>query len=220
MGWLTKSLSTSIGKKVVQAITGILLILFLVVHFAGNYTIWGGETTFTNYVATLESLGWATHIIEVLLALVFIIHIYIGLKLAYDNKQATPVKYKVYKSWKFVDFSARFTAVSGILILIFLIVHLITFWYAYKFNANGRELYEIVVDWFQNPVYSIFYILMLFVLGVHISHGFKSAFQTFGWNHPKYNPFIEKLSTVLAWIFGLGFSLIPLYFYFNMMGGN
>lgn len=220
MGWLIKSLSTSIGKKVVQAITGILLILFLVVHFVGNYTIWGGRETFTNYVSTLESLGWITHVIEVLLALVFIIHIYIGLKLAIENKLATPVKYKVYKSWKFVDFSARFTAVSGILILIFLIVHLVTFWYAYKFNANGRELYEIVVDWFQSPIYSIFYVLMLFVLGVHVSHGFKSAFQTFGWNHPKYNPLIEKLSTILAWIFGLGFSLIPLYFYFNMMGGN
>ncbi len=220
MGWLTNSMSTSIGKKTIQAVTGILLILFLIVHFAGNYTIWGGEETFTAYVSTLESFGWFTHVIEILLALVFIIHIYVGLKLAWDNNKAKPQKYEVYKSNKLIDFSARYTWQTGVLILIFLIIHLLTFWYEFKFNANGRELYQIVTDWFRNPVYSLFYILMLITVGVHVSHGFKSAIQTFGWNHPKYNSWIEKTSTFLAWLFGLGFSLIPLYFYFTSVGGK
>lgn len=226
MGWLTRSLSTSIGKKTIQAITGLLLILFLIVHFAGNYTIWGGETLFTAYVSTLESLGWFTHIIEILLALVFIIHIYVGLLLAWQNYKATPNRYsiwsknKIYKSSELIDFSARYTWQTGVLVLIFLLVHLFTFWYQFKFNANGRELYEIVVDWFKNPIYSAFYILLLITLAVHISHGFKSAFQTFGWNHPKYTPWIEKFSTFLAWLFGVGFSLIPVYFYFISLGGK
>jgi len=220
MGWFSRSLSTSIGKKVIQAVTGLLLILFLLIHFAGNYTIWGGEAAFNSYVNTLLSFGWFTYTIEILLALVFIIHIYVGLLLALQNYKAKPKKYHVYKSKKLVDFSARYVWQTGILVLIFLIIHLANFWYTYNFNANGRDLYTIVSDLFHSTFYGIFYVLFLITLGFHIAHGFKSALQTFGWNHPKYNSWIEKTSTFLAWFFGLGFSLIPIIFYFTFLGGK
>jgi len=131
-----------------------------------------------------------------------------------------PITYKKYESNSLIKFSARYTWQTGLLILLFLILHLITFWYEFKFGTPHRELYDIVVAWFHNPLYSLLYILFLITLGVHIHHGFQSAFQTFGWNHPKYTPWVEKFSTFLAWLFGLGFSLIPLYFYFTSIGGK
>ncbi len=220
MGWLSRSLSTSIGKKVVMAVTGLLLVLFLIVHLAGNYTIWGGKSAFTAYVHALESLGWFTHVLEIILGLLFLVHVYNGLKLAIDNSEKRPEQYKVYKSNELIDFSARYTWQTGVLILLFLVIHLATFWYEYKFGPEGRELYDIVVTWFQNPLYSLFYVLLMITVGIHIHHGFQSAFQTLGWTHPKYTPWVEKTGTALAWIFGLGFSIIPIYFYFTSMGGN
>ena len=220
MGWLSRSLTTSIGKKVVMAVTGLLLVLFLIIHLAGNYTIWGGESTFTAYVHGLESFGWFTHVIEIIFALFFLVHVYNGLELAIKNSEKRPEQYKVYKSNELIDFSARYTWQTGVLILLFLIIHLSTFWYEYKFASQGRELYEIVVTWFQNPLYSLFYVLLMITLGIHIHHGFQSAFQTLGWTHPKYTPWVKKTGTAIAWIFSLGFSLIPIYFYFTSMGGN
>ena len=220
MGWLSRSLSTSVGKKMVMAVTGLLLIMFLVIHFIGNYTIWGGREVFTAYVSALESLGWFTHVIEVLLALVFLIHIYYGLSLAVSNDAKRPIGYKKYESNKLIKFSARYTWQTGLLILLFLVIHLITFWYEFKFGTPHRELYDIVVAWFHNPLYALIYVLFLITLGVHIHHGFESAFQTFGWNHPKYTPWIEKFGTFLAWFFGLGFSLIPIILYFTSIGGK
>ncbi len=220
MSWLSRSFKTSIGQKLVMTITGLLLFFFLFVHLAGNFTIWGGEAFFTRYVSTLESLGNFTHFIEVGLALLFIVHIFFGLRLALQNAEKRPIQYKVYESNNLIDFSARYTWQTGVLILVFLVVHLITFWYLYKFGGEGRELFEIVTTWFANPLYSLFYIIIMIALGIHLQHGFQSAFQTLGWTHPKFTPIIEKLGTFIAWLFGLGFSLIPIYFYFSAIGGN
>jgi succinate dehydrogenase / fumarate reductase cytochrome b subunit len=213
MSWLTRSLKQSIGKKFVMAVTGLFLILFLFEHIIGNYYLFAGAESFDRYVGALESLGYITPILEIILGLAFIIHIIYGIWLWIGNAKATPIKYEVNGSKENASFTSRYAVYLGLLILLFLIIHLINFWYHYRFM--DYNLYNTVTGLFKDPYYLAFYIFTFIVLGMHIHHGFQSAFQTLGWNHPKYFPFIKKFGTFLAVVFAVGFSIIPIYYYFH-----
>jgi len=214
MGWLSRSLNRSIGKKFIMAVTGLFLILFLIEHIIGNYFLFGGEVSFNNYVELLESFGWITQILEIVLGLFFIFHIYYGIRLWLENRKAKPEKYAVNAMAENTTFTSRNAIYLGILLLIFLLIHLVNFWYTFKTAGQDASLYSIVVQLFANPYYSVFYIFTFVILGLHINHGFQSAFQTLGWNHPKYFPIVKKLGSFIAIIFTLGFAIIPIYFYF------
>ena len=218
MSWLTVALNSSIGKKFVMAFTGAGLILFLIFHLAGNLTLFGGPEAFNGYVEKLDAIKPLIRVIEVFLALVFIFHIYNGFRLWLENRRARPQNYKVSGASKNSNIFSRTTIHTGSIVFIFLVLHLATFWYAFNFSGQPDELslgyYEIVVDWFQNPFYSLFYVLAVILLGFHLNHGFQSAFQTFGWNHKKYFPLIEKTGTIYSIIMAVGFAVIPLYFLF------
>ena len=219
MGWLSESLSSSIGKKLVVSLTGILLMLFLIIHLAGNLTLFFGHEAFNSYAGNLEVIKPLVRVIEVLLALVFIFHIFNGVRLWYANKKAKPVKYAVNGSAKNTDIFARTTFVTGSIIFIFLWIHLQTIWYPYNVNGGEMDLYAKVTGWFSIWWYSIVYIFAIFLLGFHLTHGFQSAFQTLGLNHKKYFPLIEKIGTWYAWIITIGFISIPVYFLL-FHGGN
>ncbi len=216
MGWLTTSLNRSIGKKFVMALTGSLLMLFLIIHLIGNLTLYGGREAFNGYVETLEVVKPVVRVIEVILAAIFIFHIFNGVRLWWENKKANPGKYAINANKEITTFSSRTTIVTGSIIFIFLVLHLSTFWY--QFNISGHpetgsfEFYDIVVYWFNQPVYSIVYIIAVLLLGFHLNHGFQSAFQTFGWNNKKYFPVIKLTGTIYAIVISLGFASIPLYF--------
>jgi succinate dehydrogenase / fumarate reductase cytochrome b subunit len=223
MGWLLKSLNSSIGKKFVMALTGICLILFLIVHLIGNLTLYAGPDAFNGYVSTLDIVKPIIRVVEVILALIFIFHIFNGVRLWYENKKANPKNYAVNASSENSTFFSRTMIFSGSIIFIFLILHLSTFWYQFNFpgthGEDVHEYYNIVVEWFQNTVYVIVYVAAMILLGFHLNHGFQSAFQTFGWNHNKYFPFIKMLGTLYAIVMAIGFASIPIYFYF-FHGGN
>jgi succinate dehydrogenase / fumarate reductase cytochrome b subunit len=212
MSWLTRSLKQSIGKKFVMATTGLFLILFLFEHIIGNFYLFAGAESFDRYVEALESLGYITPILEIFLAAMFIIHIVYGIWLWIGNEKATPIKYEVNGTKENASFTSRNAIYLGLLILVFLIIHIFNFWYHYR--IMGYDLYETIASLFKNVWYLAFYIFTFIVLGMHIHHGFQSAFQTLGWNHPKYFPFIKKFGTFLAVVFAVGFSIIPIYFYF------
>ena len=223
MGWVNTFANSSIGKKFVMALTGSLLILFLCVHLVGNLTLYFGEEAFNGYVSTLDIVKPIIRIIEVILALIFIFHIYNGIRLWYENKKAKPVRYKINASSQNSTFSSRWMIWTGGFVLIFLIMHLSTFWYAFNFSGeaekNGVEqYYNIVTSWFQSPVYAIAYIIAMIFLGYHLNHAFQSFFQTFGWNHKKYTPFIKKFGTFFAIVMAAGFASIPIYFLFFFGG--
>lgn len=220
MGWLFQSLNSSIGKKILMALTGILLILFLLVHLIGNFQLFAGDggEAFNNYSATLRSLPFVT-VIEAALGLLFLVHAINGIYLWYKNKQARPVAYKIKKPSKGASTASRTMALTGSIVFIFLVVHLRTFWYAHVIETHNGTLFDLVVESFRSPVYSGFYILAMAILGFHLNHGFQSAFQTFGWNHSKYFPFIQKLGTIYAVIMAVGFASMPVYFLF-FYGGN
>lgn len=223
MGWLSEALGSSIGKKFVMAVTGIGLILFLIFHLVGNLTLYGGPEAFNGYVETLEVVKPLVRVIEVGLALVFIFHIYNGIKLWLENRKARPTKYKISAESKNSSFFSRFMVQTGSIVFIFLVLHLATFWWLFNFSGEphekGEAYYAIVVEWFQIEWYAIFYVIAVILLGFHLNHGFQSAFQTFGWNHNKYFPWIEKIGSAYAIIMALGFASFPIYFLF-FYGGN
>lgn len=222
MGWLSQSLNSSIGKKFVMAVTGICLILFLIIHLLNNLSMYLGPETYTTLVASLDGIKPLIRIIEVILALIFVFHIYNGTKLWLENKKARPENYAVNASSKNSTLFSRTMIHSGSIILIFLVIHLNTMWYSFNFGEAhvDHSYYYFVANTFNtNVVYSLFYIFSMVLLGFHLNHGFQSAFQTFGWNHKKYFPLIEKIGLIYSLIMAIGFASIPVYFLF-FYGGN
>ncbi len=214
MGWVWKSLNSSIGKKLVMAITGVALMLFLIVHLAGNMTLYGGKDAFNNYVGLLEHIKPFIRVIEVILAAIFIFHIFNGTRLWIENKQARPQGYSVNGSRKNTTVFSRTAFITGSIVFIFLVIHLQTIWYKFNYSGSELDLYTITTEWLQVWWYAALYFIAVLLLGFHLNHGFQSAFQTFGWNHKKYFPFIEKLGTFYAIIMTIGFGSIPIYFFF------
>lgn len=222
MGWLSQSLNSSIGKKFVMAVTGICLILFLIIHLLNNLSMYLGPETYTTLVASLDGIKPLIRIIEVILALIFVVHIFNGTRLWLENKKARPENYAVNASSKNSTLFSRTMIHSGSIILIFLVIHLNTMWYSFNFgeaHADHSYYYFVANTFNTNVVYSLFYIFSMMLLGFHLNHGFQSAFQTFGWNHKKYFPLIEKIGFIYSLIMAIGFASIPVYFLF-FYGGN
>lgn len=224
MGWFFRFTSSSIGKKFVMAVTGSFLIIFLVVHLIGNMTLFIGPEAFNGYVATLEVVKPLIRVIEVVLLLVFVFHIFNGTRLWIENKRANPKKYAINVGSDNSTLFSRTMFITGSIVFIFLVLHLATFFYRFNFYdpeglADQHLYFNIVVSFFKMPWYSIFYVIAVILLGFHLNHGFQSAFQTFGWTHKKYTPLVEKLGTLYAIIMAVGFASMPIYFLF-FYGGN
>ncbi len=224
MGWLSERLSSSIGKKIIMALTGLLLILFLIIHLLNNLLLYVGPEMFNENVARLEAIKPLVRVIEIALALLFALHIFNALKLWYENKKANPNKYAVDASSENSTVFSRSMVITGVTIGIFLIIHLATFWRTFNFGAHptdGRHpFYAIIQDAFANPFIALFYFIVMIVLGFHLKHAFQSAFQTMGWRHPKYTPIVEKIGTAIAIIMAVGFASIPIFFYISSLGGK
>jgi succinate dehydrogenase / fumarate reductase cytochrome b subunit len=224
MSWFFKFTGSSIGKKVIMAITGSFLIIFLIIHLIGNLTLFLGPEAFNAYVSTLDVVKPLIRVIELVLLAAFILHIFSGLRLWIENKMANPKKYAINVGIDNSTIFSRTMFVTGSIIFIFLVLHLATLFYRFNFYdpegfASQHQYFEIVVSFLTMPWYSILYIVAVFLLGFHLNHGFQSAFQTFGLTHKKYTPFIEKLGTFFAIIMALGFASMPIYFLF-FYGGN
>jgi succinate dehydrogenase / fumarate reductase cytochrome b subunit len=223
MGWLSNTLNSAIGKKVLMAVTGLFLIIFLCVHLFGNMFLYVGKEAFNTYVETLE--GGVVHalilVVEVALVAAFFIHILNGVRLTLQNNAARGgVKYAVQKAAPQVSFASRNMFVTASIVFIFLVVHLKNFFYEYKIVGLGdRNPYDIVVETFRMPLYSILYIVGMALLGFHLYHGFQSAFQTLGLNHKKYTPVILWIGRIYAIVVALAFASFPIYFCF-LNGGN
>ena len=208
MSWFTNTFKTSIGKKLIMAVTGLSFICFLMAHLAGNLTLYGGENAFNSYVERLHTFGPVITLIELGLLFLIIMHILIGSVLFYQNILARPIKYKVYKSAGGRSLGSATMPYSGFIILAFIIFHLINFHFADKTN---NTIFQIVAEAFANPLYIVIYIAAMIVLAIHISHAFWSLFQTIGANHPKYMPLIRIAGIVISLIFGVGFGFLPVY---------
>ena len=208
MSWLIRTFGSSIGKKLLMAITGLAFFGFLCMHLAGNLTIYKGGSAFNAYAQKLHSLGPILIVFELGLLAFAIIHIATGITLFVQNLKARTVPYKMDKPAGGRTFSSTWMPYTGFVLLAFVIFHLLNFSFIDK---GQRTIFEIVSAAFSNPIYMIIYVFAMVVLALHVRHGFWSAFQTVGANHPKYMPAIMVLSIVVGLIFGFGFGLLPIY---------
>ena len=217
MNWFIKFLTSNIGRKLVMSLTGLFLIIFLIIHLIGNLQIIldsSGES-FTAFTVFMETNPLIKIMAYVLYA-GFLIHIIQGIGLYIINKRSKGGKYAVSSSEE-VTFSSKNMSLLGGLILIFLIIHLADFFVPLKVThvITDHELFDKVVSLYHSPLYVIIYVIGMIVLGLHLSHGFQSAFQTLGLNHKKYTPFIKTVGLIYAIVIPLGFAIIPIVVYFS-----
>lgn len=208
MSWLIRTFGSSIGKKLLMAITGLSFIGFLSAHLAGNLTLYKGGTAFNAYAEKLHSLGPILVVFEFGLLALALIHVTIGIILFVQNLKARSVPYENDRCAGGRTLSSVTMPYTGVIILAFVIFHLINFSFVDK---SQRTIFEIVSSAFANPVYMVLYVFVMIVVALHIRHGFWSAFQTIGANHPKYMPALMVLSVIASLIFGFGFGLLPIY---------
>ena len=213
MIWIKQTFWSSIGKKVMMALTGLAFIVFLMAHLAGNLSIYGGGDAFNAYAEKLHSLGPLLTVFELGLILFASVHIITGIVLFLQNRQARPIGYTRYESSGGRTLSSRTMPYTGLIILGFVIFHLINFSFVDKAD---RTIFQIVSSAFANPVYVIIYMAVMIIVGFHVRHGLWSAFQTLGGNHPKYMPAIMMLSVVIGIIVAVGFGFLPIYLALNV----
>ena len=208
MNWLINTAKSSVGKKLMMSITGLCFCGFLAGHLGGNLTIYGGKDMFESYAAHLHAMGILLKFVEWGLLTFALIHITTGLTLFYQNYKARPLRYKINKRAGGRTLGSATMPYTGILLLLFVILHLFNFHFADKTDTT---IYVIVSKAFENPITVLIYTAAMVVAGIHISHGFWSAFQTLGANHPKYMPLIHTLSLIFAVIVTIGFGALPIY---------
>lgn len=222
MSWLQRTLSSSIGKKLLMALTGLFLCSFLLVHLSGNFQLLkdDGGLAFNAYAKFMTTFP----LIKVLsygLYAGFLLHIIDGLILAYQNRQARPVSYGYTKPGTSSSWASRNMAVLGTIILVFLIVHLRNFWYEMHWGAIGmdaagnKDLYGVVDAAFSQWWYVALYVVSMAAVAYHLIHGFQSAFQTLGINHKKYSPFIKVVGYAFSILVPLGFAAIPVIMFIS-----
>ncbi len=213
MKWLATTFGTSIGKKLLMAVSGLSFIGFLAGHLAGNLTIYGGADAFNGYAERLHALGPLLGVAEFGLLGLFVIHVIVGLVLFWQNFQARPQRYAVNKSPGGKTIGSATMPYTGVLILLFIIFHLSNF-SRFFVDQSATTIYQLVSTAFANPVYAGLYVLAMFVVALHVSHGFWSLFQTLGLSHAKYTPAITVIGWVLSVVFALGFGFLPIYLVF------
>lgn len=210
---LGNALASSVGKKIVMGLTGLLLVGFLVEHLHGNLKLIEDPSgaAFEEYVSFLQGFGPLLKVAEVGLALLFLSHIYLALRLTLENVQARRQKYVVRNSRGASTIGSVSMFWSGALILGFLIKHLLDFRLSESFfeDPSGEVARKL-----SSPGQAVVYLGISFVVGLHLSHGFRSALQSLGANHPRWNTILERLGKAVAVLLAVGFAAIPIFFLF------
>ena len=224
---MSNFLTSSIGKKMLLSISGLFLIAFLCVHLALNLLlIVDNSGELFNIGAHFMATNPIIKIVEPILAIGFIFHIVLASILTLQNRGARPIKYDRRSQAGNCTWSSRNMYILGALVLIFLVIHLWNFWWNIKFPSLGTPLAETIVDGvkmentyalvaglFQSSViYCLLYILGGIFLGLHLTHGFWSAFQSIGFSNQIWRKRLECVAKIFAFIIAAGFSIIPLYF--------
>lgn len=213
---------SSLGKKLVMGITGLFLISFLMVHCFLNSLIFlndGGETF--NLGAEFMAKNWVIRAMEIVLFGGLLWHIIQAAILTRENKKARPVAYAASNPSANSKWYSRSMGLLGTILLIFLIIHLRHFWVVSRFTdeiTSGREtLFNEMKEVFSQLWVVILYCLAMVSLGYHLLHGFKSAFQTLGWNHVKYNAMIEKTGVIISIVLPVLFAAMPIAIYMGLI---
>jgi succinate dehydrogenase / fumarate reductase, cytochrome b subunit len=219
---------SSIGKKIIVAITGAILVLFVIGHMVGNLLVFAGPDALNGYAKKLEDLGILLVLARIGLLVAVVLHIVCIVQLSIENKVARPQEYALKASRK--ASKASLTMIwSGVIILAFVVYHLMHFTWGIANNyydpsntryylPNGNHnVYNMVVDGFSWAPASLFYIVAMGLLFMHLSHGFASVFQTLGFTTPKSRPMVELTGKGVALALFAGNTLMPLAILFGFV---
>ncbi|MEO1272764.1 MAG: succinate dehydrogenase cytochrome b subunit [Myxococcota bacterium] len=215
--WVVSFAKSSIGAKAIVAVTGVLLVGFVVQHMLAHLQMFGGPEVYNAYAAGLKSLGPLLWVARLGLLALFGLHIAMAVRLQRMNQAARPVAYHS-KRPQASTLASRSMLLGGGMLLLFVLYHLAHFTlglvdpsYLELKDALGRhDAYRMTVLGFQNMVVVVLYIAAMGVLALHMSHGVSSMFQTLGLNHPKYQPLIKGAGPLLATLTFLGYITIPI----------
>jgi succinate dehydrogenase / fumarate reductase cytochrome b subunit len=208
-------LSDSIGRKVVMAVTGLLMVLFVVGHLLGNLTIFfpGGLNAYAEKLHAMPPVVWGTRIV-MLTAVLF--HLVISIKLTLENSEANPTKYAVDRSLR-KTFASRSMIYSGLILGVFIVYHLFHFTARAPFTGavvgtdalNRFDVYTMVVTAFGRVITAAGYLVAMISLFLHLSHGVQSTFQSLGLNNDKTQPGFIVFGKGLSAAFLIGYGAIP-----------
>ena len=211
--------SSSVGTKIAIGLTGILLVIYLLIHIAGNLVVFLGPAAFNKYAFTLES-NPVLPLIELILLSWFVVHIYKTVRMFLNNQTARPVAYVKKKSAGYTSrktLASSTMIVSGLWLLAFLVIHVKAFregWgHEYEWAAGGRDLYRQEMEVFQNPLMVGFYVVSMIVVGSHLWHGISSALQSLGLDHPRWTPRVLMAGKVFAVAIAGAFIVIAVWVY-------
>ncbi len=225
MSSLVLSINSSIGRKFIMALSGFGLAFFVMTHMLGNLLIFAGPETYNSYGHKITSnplyplIAWG-------LVACTAVHAFMGMLLSKQNQDARgggSYAVTAVAAGKDVNPASKSMMFSGSILLVFFITHLFNFKYGaeYPVNYGGvemRDLHRLIIEKFQSITYVVGYIISLIVLGVHLSHGVSSVFQSLGFNHPRYNFLVKSIGLGYAIVVAAGFISQPLYVYFFHRG--
>jgi succinate dehydrogenase / fumarate reductase, cytochrome b subunit len=221
MSSLSRFLSSSVGTKILVALTGLGFAAFLVTHLAANLLVLVDTQAYHRYSHALIS-NPLIYIAEAGLVLLFLTHAYKAVFVTLRNRDARGQRYAVKKpaghgSRKSLASSTMI--VTGIWLLLFIVIHLKTFKFGpwYDTPDGMRDLSRLVHEVYREPLHVVFYVLSMIVVGMHLSWGLSSAFQSMGIEHPRYNGLIRGTGLAVAIVMALGFAAIPVVIY---LGGR
>lgn len=214
-------------RKGILALTGLFLCLFLIVHLSANCILLLPEASareMYNGYSTILRESLFIKIVAYFLYLSIILHTVYALIITIKNRKAKPGHYQMNRTSENSTWTSQNMGFIGLLILIFIVIHLVNFWARIKLgmgepvgtDASGYvDVYEVTYSLFQNIYYVIFYTVLMIPLGLHLNHGLKSAFKTLGFYHRKGLKFLATVSLIYAGIISIGFGIIPLIVYFK-----
>jgi succinate dehydrogenase / fumarate reductase cytochrome b subunit len=221
---LMRLLSDSIGRKVVMAITGLLMVLFVVGHLLGNLSIFAGADGINAYAVKLHSLPllvWATRIV---MGLAVAFHLVISIQITLENQAANPTRYAVDRSLR-ATFASKNMIWTGLILGAFVTYHLLHFTFrttpglVLGQDPQGRfDVFAMVTDAFRHALIAIIYVVAMLALFFHLSHGIQSTFQSLGLNNPKTMPGFQTGGRVLSVIFLVGYGSIPVLILVGLLG--
>lgn len=199
--------------------SGLVWSLFVLTHMAANMLILFSADAYNKYSHALIA-NPLLPVAELALVVFLLMHVIDGVWLTIENKKARPQKYAMPTNGKKkARFQSKFMIFHGSLLLVFIITHLITFKYGtyYETTIDGvvmRDLHRLVLEVFQSPAYVFWYVVCMFAVGLHLSHGFYSSFASLGIFHSRFSPLLSKFGYLYAFIIAAGFLSQPIYVYF------
>ncbi len=229
MSWFIRFITSSVGKKLVMSLTGLFLILFLVVHLAGNLQLLmndGGDAFnayayFMTHFLPITVISWGLYFF-------ILLHAVQGVLIWRQNQAARGkgrYAVKVTRTVKTSSFASKNMAWLGIIIFVFIAIHMYQFWFKMHWGpidtvmVNGKEvkdLYAVVAAAYTQIGFVIFYVVSMVVVAIHLWHGFQSSFQTLGLNHKKYTPVIRFLGMAYSIVIPFLFAIIPVLMLLNI----